>query len=435
MPRCKTLEEIVENGLCIGCGLCASIAGPDRLEMRPTSDGLLRPTKLKPLDQATTARILQVCPGISIDGFQPAITDPVADDVDFGRIARLYKGYAGDDEMRFIGASGGALTALSAYLLETKAVDFILHVKPDISAPIRSVSTTSSDRAAVIAGAGSRYGPVAPLDKIEQHLALGRPFAVVAKPCDISALRNLAKTDARVEKLVPYMLTMVCGGVPHLSNTERIIGKYGLNEEDVSLLRYRGHGWPGLTRIEARDGRVFEQTYKDTWCGPEGYSLQFRCKICPDSVGFAGDIVIADPWLPEAPRAEFRDGWSSILARTEAGMRLLEDAQRTGHIKVEPYSLKELRTSQIYHVRRRSAVAARLAGMLIAGSPLPKFRKLRLWRSALQSGLRFHLENLIGTFRRVRGGSGKESMPKDQSDRPYIQAKPRLWDASEGSWS
>jgi hypothetical protein len=150
-------------------------------------------------------------------------------------------------------------------------------------------------------------------------------------------------------------------------------------------------------------------------------------------MGLSGDIVIADPWLPEAPRAEFRDGWSSIFARTETGIRLLEDAQRAGHLKVEPYSLEELRTSQIYHVRRRSAVIARLIGMLFAGSPLPKFRKLRLWRSSLQGGLRFHIENLVGTFRRVRGGSGKESMPSERPDGPLQQS--RFWDASEGSWS
>lgn len=432
MPRCKSLEDIVENGLCIGCGLCVSVAGHDRLAMRPTPEGVVRPAKLKALDQATTERILQVCPGISIDA--PATTIvPSIDDVDFGPIARLHKGYAGDEEMRFIGASGGTLTALADFLIETKEVDFVLHVRADPTAPIRSIATTSSTRAEVLAAAGSRYGPVAPLERLDQCLSGKQRFAVIAKPCDIAALRALGKTDQRVRALIPYMLTMVCGGVPHLSNTDRIIGKFGLKEEDVRLLRYRGHGWPGLTRIEALDGRVFEQTYNETWCGPEGYSLQFRCKICPDSIGLSADIVIADPWLPEAPRAEFRDGWSSILARTEAGVRLLENAERAGCLKLYPYSLAELRTSQVYHSRRRSAVIARLVGLMLAGSPLPKFRGVRLFRSALQSSLRAHFENLKGTFRRVRAGSGKEKMPN--SNPTTLAPTPGHWDASEGSWT
>jgi hypothetical protein len=35
--------------------------------------------------------------------------------------------------------------------------------------------------------------------------------------------------------------------------------------KDVSLFRFRGHGCPGPTRIEAHYGRAFEQTYDDTW--------------------------------------------------------------------------------------------------------------------------------------------------------------------------
>ena len=42
-PRC--LSEIVENGMCIGCGLCQSIAGSERVEMMMVDPpGRLRPT-------------------------------------------------------------------------------------------------------------------------------------------------------------------------------------------------------------------------------------------------------------------------------------------------------------------------------------------------------------------------------------------------------
>ena len=41
--------------------------------------------------------------------------------------------------------------------------------------------------------------------------------AFVGKPCDIAALRNLARWDARVDELVRYWLAPVCGGFmpPH----------------------------------------------------------------------------------------------------------------------------------------------------------------------------------------------------------------------------
>lgn len=39
MTAALDLEGIVAHGLCAGCGLCASLAGPERLRMAVTSGG------------------------------------------------------------------------------------------------------------------------------------------------------------------------------------------------------------------------------------------------------------------------------------------------------------------------------------------------------------------------------------------------------------
>ncbi len=59
-----TLDEIVENGLCIGCGLCRSVAGPDHVRLVMTPEGRERPVTLRTLDAPTLARINAVCPGL-----------------------------------------------------------------------------------------------------------------------------------------------------------------------------------------------------------------------------------------------------------------------------------------------------------------------------------------------------------------------------------
>ena len=51
MATVKNLSDIVDNGLCIGCGLCQSIAGKDKIEVSMTSKGRLEPkeiTKITP---------------------------------------------------------------------------------------------------------------------------------------------------------------------------------------------------------------------------------------------------------------------------------------------------------------------------------------------------------------------------------------------------
>ena len=62
------LETIVTHGLCTGCGLCASLAGRDRLDMQVTTYGQIRPRARGKLDAATLEGIQSICPGIRVTG-------------------------------------------------------------------------------------------------------------------------------------------------------------------------------------------------------------------------------------------------------------------------------------------------------------------------------------------------------------------------------
>lgn len=105
-------NDIVHNGLCIGCGLCQSIAGEQKLKMTMTSAGRLRPSLLHPLPIETTAHIYSVCPGVRVEGidqrnFGPAFTT----DSIWGQSGRLSIGFAADPQGRFKASTGGSLCA------------------------------------------------------------------------------------------------------------------------------------------------------------------------------------------------------------------------------------------------------------------------------------------------------------------------------------
>src|SRR4051812_18822641 len=94
-----SLSEIVENGLCIGCGLCRAIAEPGEVEMVMTPEGRERPVAGEALDKATLLRINAVCPGTRIDGPDPAqASGSVASDPAWGSVERLSIGHASDPE-------------------------------------------------------------------------------------------------------------------------------------------------------------------------------------------------------------------------------------------------------------------------------------------------------------------------------------------------
>ncbi len=404
-PPLAHLDDIVSSGMCIGCGLCESLAGTDHVRMRMTPEGRLRPQTLQQLSEATLGAIDRTCPGSVASGLPAELHSPdvVVDDV-WGPYHDVVRAYAADSDIRFRGSTGGVLTALALHLLESGSVAFIAHVSADPAQPMRSVAHVSESRGDVLAAAGSRYGPAAPLTHISSLLDRGQPFAFVGKPCDVTALRNLATVDGRVDRFCRYMLTLVCGGASELGKSTDVLDSLGIAEEELSVFRYRGYGNPGKTRIETRDGRAEELAYNDMWADENTWRIQYRCKVCPDAIGEAADLAASDLWPGGGPTGEDA-GFNGVITRTGAGSRLLAEAAAAGALTVDqqltPRSLDE---AQPHQVRKKRAVASRLDALRDAGRRVPQVTGLRIRTLAETRSERERAEEYAATASRIADG-------------------------------
>ena len=418
----ERLYAIVEQGLCIGCGLCQSVAGKDqagknRVRVTKTSNGYLTPVVEGDLDHETVDRIYATCPGTRIEGLPARLVEPdTRQDNVWGPWRRIVRAWAADPEVRFEGSTGGVLTALAAYLLASKRVDFILQVKASTTEPSFGEATLSFTEADVFEAAGSRYGPAAPLLDIGEVLDRNQPFAFIAKPCDIGALRNHARQDERVDRLVRYCLTMVCGGFGTPQGTVAFYRRAGIDPDTVTGLRYRGRGCPGPTRLETAESAQ-EFHYIDYWGEDETtWALPFRCKICPDGIGEAADIAAADTWIGGSPnRVDSVDdpGVNALIARTRAGEELIAAAARDGALTLDHDIVPDIiSVYQPHQVNKKYAAWARHQGLKDAGRIVPHTERLRieeLARDLPDETIRFQRD---GTRKRVEIGKATEPTPE-----------------------
>lgn len=402
-------ERIVTDGLCIGCGLCASLLGPEKVRINKDESGELRPRIQSTLDEADVDLVYATCPGTRCEAIPEAeISAAPYHDLVWGPYHSLTLGWAGEPEVRFEGSTGGVLTALARFLLKSGRVAFVLHVKASEDAPSFGAATISGTVDEVMAGAGSRYGPTAPLINLIAALDREQPFAVVAKPCDLNAIRNLAHQDARVDRLIRYMLTPVCGGFMPDEAMGRFLSDNGIDRNQVSSLRYRGRGCPGPTTIETTDGTRRDFHYLDFWGEDESsWSLPFRCKICPDGIGEGADIAAADTWPAASPDREASatdPGTNSIIARTRRGAELLEAATAAGFLEDGgPVDIEFMNKTQPHQVAKKRNMRARFDGLRRAGSLVPETIGLRLDALYRENSTTQNRDQEEGAFKRAKG--------------------------------
>lgn len=411
----RSIAEIVDDDLCIGCGLCEAVTG-GRVAMTMTDAGSLRPWPVSAISADEDRVLTAACPGAvapvrvdgdasgsgESDGGESGRVSTVDVDPIWGASLSMTMAWAGEPEVRFRAATGGVLTALGRHLLAEGDVSFVLHVGADPDAPTRSRWVISESPDDVLANTGSRYGPTAPLAGLGVALDRGEPFALIAKPCDLGAVHAHATVDHRVDDLCRYRLTMVCGGQSKLTKTLGVLDGFGLAETEVALMRYRGFGNPGPTRVESRSGAAHELTYLDMWADESGWDLETRCKLCPDALGECADIAAADAWPGGAPTGE-DEGFNAIVVRTEVGRRLVSAATVAGRLVLgDPVTVEQLNDFQPHQVRKKMALAARYRGMADAGVIPIHAPDLHLGELGAELDLEAREAQRAGTARRFR---------------------------------
>ena len=403
MTKINNLSDIVNNGLCIGCGLCQSITGKDSIEISMSSKGRLEPHELKKIPSETFNKILNVCPGVIVEGLPKEQVDKKAKhDLVWGYYLSLFYAWSTDEKIRFESSTGGLLNGLSLYLLESRKVKFILHTVTHPEKPMRSVSKLSYSKEELLnSNSCSRYGPASPLDKFHEALNLNQPFAFVGKPCDISAIRQLSKTDERVNKLCKYLLTLVCGGSTEFTKSQDFIESFKVKEEELSIFRYRGFGNPGKMYIKTKDGREHDREYNSFWGEESTWRVHFRCKICPDAIGESADVAALDTWPGGSPKGE-DEGFNAAIARTQKGLELLNNAVYAGYIKKgNSLSIEEINDFQPHQVKKKQAVFARHRGMKKNNLPTIETTGLRIKELYDLNDKEFNIKEEEGISKRV----------------------------------
>lgn len=394
------VQDVVEWGLCIGCGACAYIC-PENITLVNVLDEGIRP-KLEQSPCGECHDCLKVCPGINV-------VHPTGQDrinvipslmESWGPVLEVWEGFASDPEVRYAGSSGGLASAIALYCIEKEQMHGLLHIGQDGSTPLKNKTILSVSRDEILARTGSRYAPASPCDGLPMVASAPEPCAIIGKPCDITGVTLARSLRSELAEKIGVTIGIFCAGTPSSQGTLDLLEKQGIDPSTVEEIRYRGNGWPGKFSVKIKGEAAPREvmTYMDSWGFLQKYR-PYRCHLCPDPTSEFADIACGDPWYRSIEEGE--PGQSMALVRTERGREILSGAIQAGYVTLKKADPSILEKSQRDVLQKRGAVWGRLAAMKCFGIPTPKLQGFSLFENWRRLSFKDKMKSTLGTARRI----------------------------------
>lgn len=377
MAFLDNILDVVEDGLCTGCGTCAGICPADAINME-ISDGLFLP-KID-VDKCTCCGLcLKCCPGYAVDfrdlnskvfGKQPK--DPL-----LGNYLTCYVGHSTDREVRYDSSSGGLVTQLLIFALEKGIIDGALVTRMRKDKPLEPEPFIAGTRKEIISASKSKYCPVPINEALRCVIKEEGKFAVVGLPCHIHGIRKAENCIKGLREKIVLRLGIMCSHTVSFFGTELLLKKLGAPPTQIKEIAYRGQGWPGYMLIKLKNGSNIYVPYVGNWNAywPIFSCFFFtpkRCLMCLDETNEMSDISFGDAWVPELK--DERNGESIVVARTVKGQEILNFADSEGAIFLKSIKCDKVRQSQAEPLKfKKDDIKARLSIIKALGQKIPEY--------------------------------------------------------------
>ncbi len=376
------IEHVLENGNCHQCGVCVGVCPTNAIELRQDPNKGLFPTFLR--ESCTDCDLCHIaCPGEEFDwdALQKDTFGEIPIDKDIGYVREFWSGYTKWTDIRRTAASGGIVSAILIAMLEKGEIDGAVVVKMDEDKPLQPKVYIARTREEVLAAQQSKYLPVPTGEILKPILKEEGRFAIVGLPCHIHGIRLAQQKMPRLKKRIVLLVGLICGFHPSFTNTTYLIRRAGVkNFDDIAEIRYRDETWPGGFNVIKKDGsnNILHPVQEFFWA--HAVFERVRCATCTDAMAEFADIVCGDEWrgggVPDRP--DYKDGWSYIMTRTEAGTKVVDQMVNEGVLHVEPAARNQVKRGMLPTINLKKKLAfAYINIRKMLGLAVPNYHRLR----------------------------------------------------------
>ncbi|WP_367359954.1 polysaccharide pyruvyl transferase family protein [Syntrophus sp. (in: bacteria)] len=343
------ISAIVEQRLCCSCGACACVCRQEAISFKETPGGHLFP-EIDRKKCSACGLCYRVCPSVTVgtEMLSALSTSPFE-----GNALECHVGKAADKEIYANSQSGGIVSALLLYLLDSREIEAAVVSAMAPGDPPRPIVLCASSREQILSAQKSKYCPVPALEILGEVRRSKIPVALVGLPCHFHGLSTMADIDGSLSGLVKYKIGLVCDRILTYSAIDYLIRQAGLaasgtvrfDFRDKACRGYPGNvviGPPGLEPTVLPDGA--RNRIKNAF-------TPARCRICFDKMNVLADLTVCDPH--GLRKTDRKGGESAVIVRTEQGRTLIRRAAADGRLHLRAADHREIMAGQRIDRKRR----------------------------------------------------------------------------------
>lgn len=317
----KSVVNITENGLCVGCGICKAICPKSAIE-KVNVHGVYLP-KIK-MDKCIDCGLCyKLCPGRGFEykEYYNKNNVEIPNNLYVGNYAEIVNAKTKNQDILKQSVSGGFVTQLIMNLLkenEYKCAFLIdtYNYKDEVKA---NEITFSSD---LTKTTKSRYIPVSQENTVRYMLKnRGDKIIIVATSCCVHGILNVI-SQFKLNRDNYLIVGLFCDKT--MSNdVYKHFCEHPSCEKELNNLYFRtkeAGGWPGNVRLEYSDGTHTDLPNTERMKVKDYYMLE-KCLYCLDKLNQFADISVGDNYTKDTTETV---GSSSVIIRTEQGEKIFD---------------------------------------------------------------------------------------------------------------
>lgn len=344
MNGCSMIKSVVDNDMCIGCGLCAVQCKTGAIQMKMNQFGFY--TANVSDNCACHDDCIKVCPFNPKPDEKVKTEDQIAAifltqaDKHHRKIGRYINTYAGYSvENRLTSSSGGIATYTLSELMRRGVVQHVISVKPSLGASSHYEYAISSSIDELRNAAKTKYYPVTLADALARLKALDGKVAIVGVACFIKAIRLAQIQDPGFNEKIGFLIGIICGGVKSAFFAEYLASKAGVSTNNFIQpeFRIKDHNSTAADySYGCVDGNKKQHTIKMRMVGDMWGTGLFKanaCDYCDDVTTELADLSLGDAWLE--PYVQDGLGHNVLVTRTPLAQDIIMNGMGTGELVIE----------------------------------------------------------------------------------------------------